>query len=147
MLHNKMVCIHDIRYVILSTLFPLFMSNQACSNKNSHPSPPPIDRFGCGGRRDACTSKSVLAVQPTHSGSWLRAVPGCWCRFLRSLTARRSTGQSRPPPQTQTAGWVRVHSIYETDLGPLQNRVPCVSEAGSAAALRNRAAAAAFSTG
>jgi hypothetical protein len=28
-LHNKMVCIHDIRYVILSTLFPLFMSNQA----------------------------------------------------------------------------------------------------------------------
>eukprot|EP01047_Picozoa_sp_COSAG01_P022835 COSAG01_NODE_1370_length_10548_cov_8.861422_2_plen_51_part_00 len=25
-----MVCIHDIRYVILSTLFPLFMSNQAC---------------------------------------------------------------------------------------------------------------------
>eukprot|EP01047_Picozoa_sp_COSAG01_P014882 COSAG01_NODE_735_length_13969_cov_357.018241_4_plen_89_part_00 len=26
-----MVCIHDIRYVILSTLFPLFMSNQACT--------------------------------------------------------------------------------------------------------------------
>ena len=25
-LHNKMVCIHDIRYVILSTLFPSFMS-------------------------------------------------------------------------------------------------------------------------
>jgi hypothetical protein len=30
-LHNKMVCIHDIRCVILSTLFPLFMSNQACT--------------------------------------------------------------------------------------------------------------------
>ena len=32
-----MVCIHDIRYVILSTLFPLFMSNQACTAVESMP--------------------------------------------------------------------------------------------------------------
>jgi hypothetical protein len=32
-LHNKRVCIRDIRYVILSTLFPSFMSNQACSHR------------------------------------------------------------------------------------------------------------------
>jgi hypothetical protein len=44
-------------------------------------------------------------ISPNRFSSWLRAVPGCWCIFLRSLTARRSTGQSRPPPQTQTAGW------------------------------------------
>jgi hypothetical protein len=34
-LHNKMVYIHDIRYVILSTLFPLFMSNQSCRSPST----------------------------------------------------------------------------------------------------------------
>ena len=59
------------------------------------------------GAGTACTSKSVLAVQPD---SFLQMCVQCMasgCRFLRSLTARRSTGQSRPPPQTQTAGWAK----------------------------------------
>jgi hypothetical protein len=39
------------------------------------------------------------------SGSWLRAVPGCWCRFLRSLTADcPSWDGSIPAAATDTDG-------------------------------------------
>ena len=52
---------------------------------------------------------SLYSENDVQPDSFLQMCVQCMasgCRFLTSLTARRSTGQSRPPPQTQTAGWV-----------------------------------------
>jgi hypothetical protein len=64
------------------------------------------------GAGTACTSKSVHAVQPTHSGSWLRAVPaGCLLVQISEIPDCPSwDGGSIPAPATDTDGGLGVES-------------------------------------